>query len=41
MTKVRGYACAERRTTVGTEISANVTCVRKKRKVTFAYRQSG
>ena len=41
VTKVRGYACAERRTTVGTQISASVTCSRKKRKVAFAYQQSG
>ena len=38
--RVEGYACAEVRTNLPTEISARVTCKKKKRKVTFGFQQT-
>ncbi len=35
-----GYACQEVRTSTPADISARVTCKKKKRKVTFAYQQT-
>ena len=42
VSKVRGYACREQRTTVATQIDAKVSCAKgKKKKVSFSYTQSG
>jgi hypothetical protein len=38
--RVKGYACNEVRTNLPTEITARVTCTKKKRKVTFGFRQA-
>jgi hypothetical protein len=38
--RVEGYACAEVRTSTPGEISARVTCKKKKRKVTFGFQQT-
>ena len=35
-----GYACQEVRTSTPADISARVTCKKKKKKVTFAYQQT-
>jgi hypothetical protein len=40
--KVRGYACQEQRTTVGTQIEAKARCAKgKKKKVSFSWQQTG
>jgi hypothetical protein len=38
--RVVGYSCAERRTSTPSEISARVTCKKKKRKVVFGFQQT-
>ena len=40
VSRVQGYACMEVRTSTPADISARVTCKKKKRKVTFAYQQT-
>ncbi|HET6448164.1 MAG TPA: hypothetical protein VFG31_03570 [Conexibacter sp.] len=37
---VRGYACREQRTTVGTQISATVTCAKRSKSVVHSYTQT-
>jgi hypothetical protein len=40
VSRVEGFACAEVRTSMPGEISARVTCKKKKRKVSFGFRQT-
>jgi hypothetical protein len=40
VSRVAGYGCIEQRTSSPTEISARVTCKKKKRKVSFGFRQT-
>lgn len=40
VSRVQGYACQEVRTSTPADISARVTCKKKKRKVTFGYQQT-